>query len=113
MENSASEIDARPSRCPGETLQSPAGARTAQSLMKSLPTHTFLLVQEIPDETTYNRLTENVRLLKSFPIGTGDKLRLIFSQESETELAKRVFAGLEHNPHAFLVPISTEAAAPN
>ncbi len=81
--------------------------------MKSMPTHTFLLVQEIPDEVTYNRLAENVRQFKSFPIGNGDKLRLIFSQESQADLAKRVFAGLEHNRYAFLVPISEVAAAPN
>ena len=80
--------------------------------MNAVSTHTFLLVQEIPDEVTYNRLAENVRPFKSFPIGNGDKLRLIFSQESHAELAKRVFAGIDGRSKAFLVPISEVAAAP-
>jgi hypothetical protein len=81
--------------------------------MNSVPTHTFLLVQEIPDEATYNRLAENVRAFKTFPIGDNDKLRLIFSPESHAELAKRIFAGIDAKSRAFLVPISDLAAAPN
>ncbi len=81
--------------------------------MKAIPTHTFLLFQEIPDEATFNRLLENVRPLKSFPIGNGDKLRLIFAQESYDELSEKVFRGIDPKSKALLVRISDVAAAPS
>ncbi len=71
--------------------------------------HTFLLVQEIPDEATFNRLLENLRSVKSFPLGASDKVRIIICEESYDDLAKRVFAGLDKKTKAMLVPLAETA----
>ena len=71
--------------------------------------HTFLLVQEIPDEPTFNRLLENLRSIKSFPLGTNDKMRIILSEEAQADLAKRLFAGLGEKASALLVPLADTA----
>ncbi len=71
--------------------------------------HTFLLVQEIPDEPTFNRLLDNLKHLKAFPLGTSDKVLIIISSESHQDLARRVFAGLGEKAKALLVPLADSA----
>ncbi len=73
------------------------------------PMHTFLLVQEIPDEPTFNRLVENLKHLKAFPLGTSEKVLIIISPESHEDLARRVFDGLDQKVKALLVPLADTA----
>ncbi len=88
-------------------------ALSACSSAATQPQKTFLLVQEIVDETNYNRLTNNVQGLHSICVGGTDKGRLIFSHETAASLSKKIFAGLDQRSKAMLLLLCDSGFSPS
>ncbi len=76
------------------------------------PQNTFLLVQEIVDEVNYNRLTHNIEGMHTLCLGSADKVRLIFSEETPAALSRKVFQGLDRESKATLLLLCNSGFSP-